>query len=198
MMLEEETAVAQAALPMNQYRDQLRLGTGFAEDGLQDGVLEGFLRAAIAAVEARTSKALLQRSFVFDVAELREVGRLVLPLAPVRSVTSAALVDETGAETPVNADVWRLIPDAVSPCLQARGAGLPTLPTGGLLRVRFEAGFGPSWTSVPSDLGQAVMMLAAHYYEHRQDTGLDGGCMPFGVAALIERYRPIRLFGGRS
>lgn len=198
MMLEEETAVAQAALPMSQYRDQLRLGTGFAEDGLQDGVLEGFVRAALAAIEARTSKAVLQRGFVYDVAQLRETERLVLPLAPVRMVTSVATVDEAGAETVVDAADWRLIPDAVSPCLQARGSGLPALPTGGLLRVRFEAGFGPVWTDVPADLGQAVMMLAAHYYEHRQDTGLDGGCMPFGVAALIERYRPIRLFGGRS
>jgi uncharacterized phiE125 gp8 family phage protein len=44
-------------------------------------------------------------------------------------------------------------------------------------------------------MSQAVLMLAAHYHEYRYDTALDGGCMPFGVTALIERYRPLRLGG---
>lgn len=197
MMLEEETAVALAALPMDQYRDHLRLGTGFAEDGLQDSVLEGFLRAALTAIEARTSKALLSRSFVLDLTAVREIDRVLLPVAPVREITSVALVDGEGAEAPVDPATWRLIPDAVAPCLLARQGSLPTIPADGLLRVRFVAGFGVDWAAVPADLGQAMMMLAAHYYEHREDTALDGGCMPFGVSALIERYRPVRLFGGR-
>ena len=56
MMLIEETAIADAALPVDQFKAHLRLGTGFAEDNVQDEVLKGFLRAAIAAIEARTGK----------------------------------------------------------------------------------------------------------------------------------------------
>jgi len=41
-----------------------------------------------------------------------------------------------------------------------------------------------------------VLLLAAHYYEHRTETALGEGCMPFGVASLIERYRKVRLLGG--
>ena len=58
------------------------------------------------------------------------------------------------------------------------------------------AGYGPDWDDVPADLAQAVLMLAAHYYDYRQDMGLGAGCMPFGVTALIERHRPLRLSGG--
>ena len=47
-----------------------------------------------------------------------------------------------------------------------------------------------------ADLAQAVMLLAAHYYEYRDETALAEGCMPFGVASLIERYRIVRLYGG--
>jgi uncharacterized phiE125 gp8 family phage protein len=50
-----------------------------------------------------------------------------------------------------------------------------------------------SWGELPADLAQAVLMLAAHFYEYRQDTGLGRGCMPFGVSSLIERYRGLRL-----
>ncbi|MGR3464306.1 head-tail connector protein, partial [Limimaricola sp.] len=59
MRLIETGAVPEAALPIEGFRAHLRLGTGFAEDGLQDAGLAGFLRAAIAAIEARTGKVLL-------------------------------------------------------------------------------------------------------------------------------------------
>ena len=55
-MLVEETTVPAAALPIAAFKDHLRLGTGFSEDTIQDSVLEGFLRAAVAAIEARTGK----------------------------------------------------------------------------------------------------------------------------------------------
>jgi uncharacterized phiE125 gp8 family phage protein len=45
-------------------------------------------------------------------------------------------------------------------------------------------------------MGQAALMLAAHYYDNRHDTALGPGCMPFGVTALLERYRPLRLSAG--
>jgi len=41
-----------------------------------------------------------------------------------------------------------------------------------------------------------VLLLAAHYYEYRDETALGEGCMPFGVSSLIERYRTVRLFAG--
>ena len=51
--------VAFFALPLAALRDHLRLGTGFGDDSLQDGVLEQALRGAIAAIEGRTEKALI-------------------------------------------------------------------------------------------------------------------------------------------
>ncbi|HRO16297.1 MAG TPA: head-tail connector protein, partial [Paracoccus sp. (in: a-proteobacteria)] len=61
----------------------------------------------------------------------------------------------------------------------------------------FSAGFGTSWDRVPADLAQAVLMLAARYYE---DRGFDGTqlALPHGVSALIERWRAVRTLGGRG
>ena len=58
MMLIEETAPAAEALPVAALREHLRLGTGFeiADDTAEDMALAGFLRAAIATIEARTGK----------------------------------------------------------------------------------------------------------------------------------------------
>ena len=66
----------------------------------------------------------------------------------------------------------------------------------GAIRVCFTAGYGPAWSDLPPDLAQAVMLLAAHYYEHREATALGAGCMPFGVTSLLNRYRPMRLSVG--
>ena len=75
---------------------------------------------------------------------------------------------------------------------------LPDPVSGGSVEIDFTAGFGPVWETVPADLRQAVLLLAAQYYEMRHDGDADGAAMPFGVAALIERWRTVRLLGGRG
>jgi uncharacterized phiE125 gp8 family phage protein len=103
-----------------------------------------------------------------------------------------------GDETTPAVDSWYLEPDMQRPSLKASGAVLPVVPTNGSVRIGMLAGFGPEWADLPADLAQAVMMLAAHYYEYRHDVTHGTPAMPFGVSALIEQYRTVRLFmGGR-
>lgn len=198
MILVELAEVPASALPVARLKEHLRLGTGFADDALQDGLLEGFLRAALAAVEARTGKALIERPFELTVQHWHRADRQPIPVAPVGSVSAVALLDARGVATTVPLGSLRLEIDAMRPCLAPLGGLLPAIPAGGSARVAFEAGYGPAWSQVPADLAQAVMMLASHYHEHRADTALSSGCMPFGVTALIERYRPLRLSAGMS
>jgi uncharacterized phiE125 gp8 family phage protein len=193
MMLVEVAPVPGASLPVQALKDHLRMGSGFAEDGLQDGLLEGFLRAALAAIEVRTGKALFQRAFTWTVEGWRQGDRAALPVAPVSAVTAVVTITSAGVETTVPATAWRLVQDAQRPLLLALSGTMPVIPQNGGARVAFTAGFAAAWTGLPADLRQAVMLLAAHFYEYRTDTGLAEGCMPFGVTALIERYRPARL-----
>lgn len=193
MMVIEETQVPDAALPIAALRRQLRMGSGFAEDGLQDDVLHSFLRAALAAIEARTGKALLSRGFLWTLHGWRDAQGAVFPLAPVSAVSQLTLVDRYGVAQDVGAERYRLEIDASAPMLRPQSAALPGIPTGGSAEVRFTAGYAESFDDLPADLGQAVLLLAAHYYEYRDETALSQGCMPFGVTALIARYRPLRM-----
>ncbi len=198
MMLVEETTVPQAALPVAQFKDHLRLGSGFADDGLQDTVLEGYLRASLAAIEARTGKILIEREFSWTLTAWRSEQRQPLPVAPVNAITALMLIDMGGDETFADGDAWMLEPDNQRPSLNATTASLPSVPVNGSVRIGMLAGFGPEWGDLPADLAQAVMMLAAHFYEYRHDTTQGTPPMPFGVSSLIERYRTVRLFmGGR-
>lgn len=196
MMLNEMTAVPGTALPVAEFRDHLRLGTGFADLGAEDAALLSYLRAAIAAIEGRTAKALISRGFRLALTVWRWGDMQTLPIAPVSAVTALRLVDAAGVETPVAAG-WRLVPDMARPRIEALGAALPAIPSGGRVEIDFTAGFGASWSALPVDLAQAVFLLAAQYYELRHDGAAEGGAMPFGVMALIERWRTVRVLGGR-
>ena len=85
MMLIEETAPAAEALPVAALRAHLRLGSGFeiADDNAENAALTGYLRAAIAAIEARTGKVLLTRRFRMQLDDWRDRLGQALPLAPV-------------------------------------------------------------------------------------------------------------------
>ncbi|OIQ44706.1 MAG: hypothetical protein BM558_06805 [Roseobacter sp. MedPE-SW] len=196
MMLSEVTPVPDSALPLEAFKAHLRLGSGFGEDDLQDSVLTGFLRASLAAIENRTSKALLQRDFLWVVTGWQRMDSAPVPIAPTVSLTSITLIDADGDATALALDGFWVEPDGQQPRLHPRGLGLPVLRRGAQLEITLTAGFAAAWQGLPHDLAQAVLMLAAHYYEYRDDTGLHGGCMPFGVVSLIERYRIFRLSTG--
>jgi uncharacterized phiE125 gp8 family phage protein len=196
MILVEQSTVPVAALPVADFRDHLRLGTGFADDTVQDGVLETCLRAAIAAIEARTGKAVLRRAFQWSVTAWRDLSRQVLPLAPVAAITRLAIADRSGQETVIGADRYGLQRDTHRPVLVSHGFLLPSIPVGGSAEIGFEAGDSTVWSGVPADLRTAVFRLAAHHYENRHAMGEDGTGFPAEVNALLMPYRDVRLFGG--
>ncbi|MDU9003895.1 head-tail connector protein [Sedimentitalea todarodis] len=193
MMLIEETTVPDVALPVAEFKAHLRLGTGFGEESLQEGVLRGFLRAAIAAIEARTGKVLITRDFTWTLTGWRDRAGQVLPVAPVTEITQVTLIDAIDTESELAASDFRLEADSQRPRLRPSGSLLPMIKTGSVVRIGFTAGYAETWGGLPADLGQAVLLLAAHYYEYRNETALSDGCMPFGVTSLIQRYRAIRI-----
>ncbi len=193
MILTELTAVPDAALPLAAFREHLRLGRGFADDGTEDGLLLAYLRAAMAAIEARISKVLLARDFLWQVADWREPDAQPLPVAPVTALSELRLRNTAGVAQVVDPARYALVQDALRPVLRATGTALPMVPRAGHAEVEFTAGYAAEWDGLPHDLRQAVLLLAAEYYENRREAGT--GAMPFGVMALIEHYRTVRVLG---
>ena len=199
MMLIEETAPAAEALPVAALRGHLRLASGFdgPDDAAETAALSGFLRAAIATIEARTGKVLLKRRFRMQLDDWRDRLGQSLPLAPVHSVEKIEIDDGNGTITALAPEGWRLVPDSQRPVVLPTGVVLPHVPRRGSVTVSFVAGFGDSWAQVPADLAQAVILLAARYYDDRSQDGLRQA-LPFGVSALIEKWRQVRTLAGRG
>jgi uncharacterized phiE125 gp8 family phage protein len=194
MDLRETSPIPTAALPLAAFRDHLRLSSGFADDTSQDALLEQYLRAAIASVEGRVARALFQRGYVLRLARWRDGYAQRLPIAPVQSLEAVTMIDAAGVENVIDPARYRLDADGMRPRVEASGSALPAIPTGGRVEIALTAGFGPVWDDIPADLRQAVLLLAAQYYEGRDSAG--DADMDFGIRALLERWRDLRLGGG--
>lgn len=199
MMLVEETVPDAAALPVEELRNHLRLGSGFdlATGAAEDVALTGFLRAAIATVEGRTGKVLLTRRYKMRLDDWRDRLGQALPMSPVVAIESIAIDDGRGNVTEVDPAQYRLVQDIQRPLIMPVGLVLPGVPQRGHLEILFTAGFGEGWDRVPQDLAQAVMLLATRYYEDRSFEATRTA-IPFGVSALLERWRAVRTLAGRG
>lgn len=193
MMLVELSPVAQGDLPIGAFRSHLKLGTGFGDDTLQDEVLETCLRAALSTIEAQIGQALFQRRFAWSVTAWTGASFLALPVSPVVTLESVQLEAADGAVTPIDPSGLRVIGARGAPrMVSATGAVLPFIPVHGQVNLIIEAGHGTGWGDMPADLAQAVMILAAAFYEDR--TG--GDPLPSAVSTILAAHRPRRIGRG--
>lgn len=183
------TPPASEPVTLEEARAQLRL-TGEAEDGL----LGRLIAAARAQVERATRRALVTQGWRLYL-DAWPPGRVVrLPVAPVASVETITVYDGDGMPVALDPQAYRLDGAAEPPRLKV-SAGAPAGVSGfNGIEIDFTAGYGAGSTDVPQPLRHAVLLLAAHWFEHREavaDIGALG--MPPGVAALLSSYRMLRL-----
>ena len=189
MYLTERTAITQSSLPLAGLRDHLRLGSGFGEDLLQDGLLASILRAAMAEIERQTSRSLVEREFRVALECWGSPDRQFLPRGPVTTVSEVAVNRRDGRRDILDAARYRLVSDEPRAAVQSTGGPFPHISGGEEAQITFSAGYGPSWEDVPGDLALAAVTLASARYEDRSGSEP----MPEGVRALIAPYRHVRV-----
>lgn len=116
---------------------------------------------------------------------------ILLPGAPVKSITSVKYIDIDGVEQAVNASDYRVDlsrePVPISPAFNLSWPG--TQDVTGAVWVDYVLGESTA-DAVPADLIVALSMLAASRYEFRElhaDSRI--GELPRGVADTLQRYR---------
>ncbi len=198
MLLKELNRIATTALPIADFKEHLRLGTGFSDDDVQDNLLDMYLRAAIAAIEGRIHKALIVRYYLYTAHAWKDLNSVTLPVGPFHSIRYFQVFDVTGKRINYPTSQFRTELDFHSPKILPKGISWPQIPVGGYARIYFYAGISRSWNELPADLAQAVFLLAAHYYENRYENAASNTSIPSHINVLLEKYKKIRLFGGRG
>jgi uncharacterized phiE125 gp8 family phage protein len=120
-----------------------------------------------------------------------------LPLAPVQSIVSVKVYDSADVAETLSPALYLLDGLSVPPRLVRRTPSAfakPGRPANGI-EVSFISGHGSLAAEVPAPLRQAVLLLVAHWYEHRQpvEIGDRSEVLPASVLDLVAPYRRLDL-----
>ena len=159
----------------------------------EDALIASLITAARATVEALTRRALIDQSWRIVRDAWPVSGLIAAPINPLREVTGAHVLDAAGAETPVPVDAF--ICDAARlPGLIRVDRSRVAAPGRAIAGIAIDvvAGHGASADHVPSPLIEAVRVVLAHFYEHRDVPGA-GAAFPARLDALVAPFRVMRL-----
>lgn len=173
-----------------------------------DGTAEDTLIASLVVtsrlhVEAAAALALVTQgwSWFLDAWPPGPPGRsghaVKLPLRPVQSIAAVRLYDDSASATTLDPATYFLDGAAAPPRL-VRHSALPWPRSGRIangIEIAFIAGFGPTAADVPAPIRQAILLLVAHWYEHRSplEEGAHAAPLPTMVSELLAPYRAPRL-----
>ena len=167
-----------------------------------DGTAEDTLVASLIVtsrlhVEAALGLALITQGWSYFLDDWPPGREVALPLRPVQSVTALRLYAADESLQTVPAETYLL--DGVGPPARivrrtASSWPRPTRPANGI-EIAFIAGYGAAAQDVPAPIRQAILLLVAHWHEHREpvDIGAASVRVPPMVGELLQPYRIVRL-----
>lgn len=122
---------------------------------------------------------------------------IVLPISPVRSVDAIRVYTEDGTFVGIPPDAFTA--DLVSRHPRIVRKSSTDLPHPGRrlngIEIAVTCGFGASPADVPQPIRQALLLLVAHWYEHRDpgEIGTPEARIPASVSSLLANFLPVRL-----
>lgn len=168
----------------------------------EDALLAGYLIAARQHVEDYTGRALMTQTWdvffdgdwplVWDKSRAYYTQRIVLPKAPVQSVT-VSYVDANGAtQTLAGSEYQAVTTAAVAYIVPSYAAVWPTVrDQQNAVTVRIVAGYGSNPGDAPEPIRLAILLLVGHWFEHREAVNIGNSVseVPLTVCSLLSPYR---------
>jgi len=147
-------------------------------------------------IEAGLGLALVRQGWRLLLDRWPKDGTVAVPLRPLMTVDAIRVRAADGTPQAVAAD--RYVVDAASEVARIVPMGATWPATGRAahgIEIDFTAGFGASAGDVPGPIRQAVLLLTAHWYEHRDpiEIGSDETVIPRAVSELLAPWRRRRL-----
>lgn len=169
------------------------------DSGDEDGYVRILIEAAVDVLEARTSRAFMNRNVRMFLDQWPDYGYIELPVSPVSVVSSVNYYDATTEVTTVGTTLFqqdiedydlpaRLVPlaETVLPVLQNRLNAVS---------IDFTAGYGDSPNDLPPRIRQCILFLVAHWYAQREPvisgTAILANKVPWTFDSTLNSFRLI-------
>lgn len=148
-------------------------------------------------IETALSMALITQTWSCFLDALPVDGIIRLPLRPIQSVDAIRLHNDDGSITAL--DTGSFVLDSVSdPARLVRrdAAVVSAIPRrANAYEFSLIAGFGPTAAAVPAPIRQALLLLVAHWFEHRDpsEVGREATRIPVAASQLLASWQSPRL-----
>ncbi|MGH6922550.1 MAG: head-tail connector protein [Propylenella sp.] len=154
----------------------------------EDDLIGALTVAARVATETEIRRVMIAQSWRAFVEVWPEEG-IELPVQPALSVEAVRAIDTESMATLLDAEDHAF--DIADGSVELKN---PLVGTDHY-EIDFLAGYGASSADVPQPLRQAILMLAAHWHEHRSavSDGERAAATPLGYRELIQPYRKVAL-----
>ena len=160
----------------------------------EDALLATLITAARLMIEAASGRCLIEQPWRIVLDRWPSGGEIRLPLSPLLRIDAARVYDVLGAAQAVASASLTLDQAADPPVIRLMGEVPEIGRAHGAIEIDIAAGYGATAATVPAPLRQAVLRLAARWFEQRGDVaGRDAQALPSAIAALVAPFRRGRL-----
>lgn len=167
------------------------------ETSADDVLISALVTTSRLQIEAALDLALIHQTWSLLLDVWPQTPHITMPFAPVAHLVAVNTYDRDGDATPIPLASFELDNASSSPRLLRRNGFATTTPMRALnaIEISFVAGYGATADSVPEPIRQALRLLVAHWYEHRDPGEVDvpAANVPASVSSLLAPYRRVRL-----
>lgn len=163
-------------------REELLAQSRIDDDGELD-LLDRLIATAREHAETVTGRSLLRQTWQLTLDAFPSGALIKLPRGPVHEVLSVVCITPAGVEQSLAGTDWRVVGGGslVPRLVPAVGHEWPaTARTWGAVQITYRTGW-ESAADVPEAIRHAILMLAAHWFEHREavsEVSSGDGMMP--------------------
>jgi uncharacterized phiE125 gp8 family phage protein len=167
------------------------------DSDVEDTLISSLIITSRLHIEAALGLAFITQGWSYFIDCWPATRDIRLPLRPVQSITAVRLYAADESIETIPADSY-LLDGSGTPARLVRKASTvwpkPSRAANGI-EIAFVAGYGAAASSVPAPIRQAILLLIAHWHEHREpvEVGAPGVPVPPMVSELLLPYRSVRL-----
>ena len=180
--------------PVSLAEAKLHLRVDTADD---DALISSLIVTSRMHVEAALDLALITQSWSYFIDAWPNDPITRLPLRPVQSITAIRHYADSGANETIDPHRYMLDGTSTPARLVRRYASTFQKPgrAANGIEIAVIAGYGNTSANVPAPIRHSILLLVAHWYEHREvpDTNSTGVRVPALVSDLLNPYRIARL-----
>jgi uncharacterized phiE125 gp8 family phage protein len=166
------------------------------DSAVEDPVVASLILAARLHIQGALDIAMVTQSWTLVIDRWPEDGRVAIPLGPLQSVDSVKVYDADDVAQTVSPETYVVDLSSLRPRVMRQAGAVWPRPGRAVngIEIALTAGYGDTPDKVPQPIRQAVLMLAAHWYEQREPVVFETPDeLPHGVAELLKPYRQVRL-----